>query len=390
MKFIDFIKSKLFGKESYEINAESFDEYFEHTLDESNFRLTEIALFTTIDLIARTLAKCEFVTARNKEEYYGAEYYLWNYKPNKHQTKVEFITQFISTLLIKNEALIFETADGQLLVADSFSQTKYAVFEDSFSGITARGWELNKTLRSSEVIYLKYNNVALRGLLSDMCAAYQNLMSAAQQRYEKSIGHKGILEIGSAATGDKDFEKNFNDLLQNRFKAYFNARNAVLPMFNGFKYSEPSTDAGKTTNSEINDISKLKAESFKAVANAFHIAPAMISGEASQLSDAETATISNAIDPLALMLEQEVTAKRYGEREFLSGNYLMIDTTYARHIDAIANANNIDKSIACGVLNPYKAQRYCHTLPSKEDWAKEYHITKNYQTAGLEAKGGDE
>ena len=47
-------------------------------------------------------------------------------------------------------------------------------------------------------------------------------------------------------------------------------------------------------------------------------------------------------------------------------NYILIDTTVVKHIDAITSANNLDKSIASGVLNPYKAQKYCNMLPCEE------------------------
>lgn len=82
-----------------------------------------------------------------------------------------------------------------------------------------------------------------------------------------------------------------------------------MPIFKGMKYSEPSTDAGKTTNSEINDIQKLKAEAYTIVGNALHIPPAILSGEASQLSDAMDCAIGNAIDPIANMFEQEITKR---------------------------------------------------------------------------------
>ena len=107
------------------------------------------------------------------------------------------------------------------------------------------------------------------------------------------------------------------------------------------------------------------------------------------LSDAMDASIGNAVDPIAHMLAQAITIARYGEAGFLNGSYLMIDTTYARHIDAINSAANIDKAIACGTLNPFKAQKYCNMLPCSEDWAKEYYITKNYQNAEIALKGGE-
>jgi hypothetical protein len=160
-------------------------------------------------------------------------------------------------------------------------------------------------------------------------------------------------------------------------------------LFEGYEYTEPTTDAHKTTNTEINDIEKLKLEVFSTVANAFHVPPAVITGTASQLSDATDAYIANAIDPLAQMLEGEITKKRYGADDFIKGNFLLIDTTFAKHIDAITSANNIDKAIACGVLNPAKAQKYCNILPCDEDWAHAYYMTKNYQTTDMALKGGE-
>jgi hypothetical protein len=241
----------------------------------------------------------------------------------------------------------------------------------------------------SEVIYLRYNNFALNGLLSDMCNTYEQLMLSAQERYNKAVGHKGILELENYSFGDENFAETYNKVLSKQFKSFYSNKNAVMPIFKGMKYSEPSTDAGKTTNSEINDIQKLKAEAYTIVGNALHIPPAILSGEASQLSDALDCAIGNAIDPIANMFEQEITKKRFGGAEFNKGNYLLIDTTAVRHIDAVSQANNLDKSIASGVLTPAKAQKYCNMLPCPEKWANDYYITKNYQTAENALKGGE-
>ena len=223
MKFAEFIRSKLIGKKSYEISSEDFENYY-NKYEATKFNLTEIALFTAIDLIARSIAKCEFVTVENHKEKQGYEYYTWNYSPNKHQTKIEFITEFISKLIFNNEALIFETSDGQLLVADSFSKQEYAILEDTFSSITARGLTLNRTYKSSEVIYLKYSDSGVRRLLSQMCKSFENLMCSAEQRYTKAVGHKGILKISNIAQNDVEFQQKFNDLMKNRFLQYFKAQ----------------------------------------------------------------------------------------------------------------------------------------------------------------------
>ena len=164
MGLIEFLKNKLIGRESYEISGKTFEEFLQSDTAYSKFHLTEIALFTAVDLIARTLAKCEFVTVENHKEVQKAEYYLWNYAPNKHQTKTEFIIEAVAKLILQNELLIFETSDGQLLCADNFARTERAVLEDTFSNIYARGMTFQYTLRSSDVIYLRYNNSSIKQL----------------------------------------------------------------------------------------------------------------------------------------------------------------------------------------------------------------------------------
>lgn len=384
MKIIDYFRS-IFGKK----DAVAAEFTSENHSTEQSFHLTELALFTAIDFIARSLAKCEFVTVNNNRESRKAEYYLWNYSPNKHQTKIEFFTQAVAKLIFDNELLVIETADNQLLIADSFSRTEHALIDDSFSSVTCRNFTYQRTFFESEVIYLQYNNFVLRGLLADMCNTYEQLMLSAQERYNKAVGHKGILELENYSFGDENFAETYNKVLAKQFKAFYSNKNAVMPIFKGMKYSEPSTDAGKTTNSEINDIQKLRTEAYTVVGNALHIPPAILSGEASQLSDAMDCAIGNAIDPIANMFEQEITKKRFGSTEFNKGNYLLIDTTTVRHIDAISQANNLDKSIASGVLTPAKAQKYCNMLPCSEAWAHTYYITKNYQTIANALKGGE-
>ena len=204
MKVIDFFRGLFKTKEK------SFADEMNGQIDEytaESFRVTELALFTAIDFIARSLAKCEFVTVQNNKEFHGEEYYLWNIAPNLHQTKIEFMTQAVSTLIFENELLIIETSDKQLLIADSFNKTEYAMMDDTFNCVSCRNFNFQRSFKESEVIYLKYNNFALRGLLSEMCASYEQLMSSAQKRYNKSVGHKGIVEFENMSFGDKDFNE---------------------------------------------------------------------------------------------------------------------------------------------------------------------------------------
>lgn len=378
------------GKKEISISAEEMEAYFDR-FEKTSFYIAELALFTAVDLIARTISKCEFVTVKNNKKYIGAEYYSWNIAPNRHQTKGEFIRKFISTLILKNEALIIQTADNQMFVADGFKQNKGVFLDDEFTCVSVNSQTFDKTFYSSDVIYLKHNNFAIEKILKSMCYSYERLMGLAEKRYRKSTGHKGILKIDGYETGTHDFQKKLNELMQTHFKNYFEAENAVLPLTEGYDYSEPNVESNRTTNNEINDIEKLKNDAFNSVGNAFHIPPAILRGDASQLKDATDTFIANAIDTITKPLAQAITAKKYGVNQFVKGNYLLIDTTFARHIDAISSANNIDKAIASSVLTPGEAQHYAGMVSSDEEFAKKHYLTKNYQTAELAVagEGGD-
>jgi hypothetical protein len=63
MKIIDYFRS-IFGKK----DAVAAEFTSENHSTEQSFHLTELALFTAIDFIARSLAKCEFVTVNNNRK----------------------------------------------------------------------------------------------------------------------------------------------------------------------------------------------------------------------------------------------------------------------------------------------------------------------------------
>ena len=391
MRIIDFLKEKLIGKTSYEFTFADFDAYCKSHNEYASFKVAETALFITIDLIAKTLSKCRFCTVENGKEVEKKEFYAWNYRPNKHQTKYEFICEFITRLFINNEALIVETIDGQRLIASSFSKQEKALIDDIFEDVTVRGLTLPNTFYSSDVIYLKYHSIAIAELMSQVCRTYEELMQVTRRKIRRSGDKKAIVEISAMAQNNKSFKENFEKMLNDDFRAYFGDGDVVLPTYDGIKVTDTSSGTTqKTSLNEVNDLSKLMTTATEIVANTLHIPPALIRGEASQLDDAENALIANAIDPVARAFEEAITAACYGERGVLNGSYLHIDTTYAKHLDPIYSAVNIDKAIASRVLTPAQAQRYCNMVPDDSDSANSYYLTKNYQTADLAvAEGGE-
>src|SRR5690625_744231 len=123
--------------------------------------MKRLAIEICISFLSRTISQAEF-RVRNKEEYLKNElYYRLNTRPNKNMTASTFWQKFIHKLIYDNEVLVIQADDGDLLIADSFQQKKYAVYEDIFSDIVVRDFEFDRTFKQSEVIHLKYGNERL-------------------------------------------------------------------------------------------------------------------------------------------------------------------------------------------------------------------------------------
>ena len=45
-------------------------------------------------------------------------------------------------------------------------------------------------------------------------------MLSAQERYNKAVGHKGILELENYSFGDENFAETYNKVLAKQFKAF--------------------------------------------------------------------------------------------------------------------------------------------------------------------------
>lgn len=352
---------------------------------QNNIALEAFALFTTIDMIASLVAKCEFKTYKNNKEFKGLEWYSLNVKPNKNQTSTEFWQEFVSKLLFYREVLVISVGE-QLIIADDFNKDEFAVKETEFTRVTRGDMQFNRKYKMSDVLYIRYSNSDATQIINNIFAMYENLISVASDKYIKAGGQKGILEIPAAAEGQKDFEKHYTDLMNNYFKSFFKSNNAVLPLFNGIKYNAITTDSVKKATNEISDISKLVDDALSRAAQAYKIPPALVRGDVAGISDAVDMMLTVCIDPLVDMVSEELTGKKYMRDDVINGNYIKADTTCIKHVDIFSIAANADKLIASGMLSVDETRDKAGLIPTGEAWAQSHYITKNYTTT----QGGEQ
>lgn len=344
--------------------------------------VSTFALDCAVSLIAGLVSKCEFRTFSGYKPVRQSEYWLWNYRPNPVENSTQFIQNFISKLLYKNEALVFPVG-RDLFVADSFQKQEYALKETVFYDILRKDLILNRRFCSSEVLYFKLNDKNIARHVSGIQASYDNLISEAVDRYMKSGGDKLILNIESLAENDPHFSERITAYMNDYFKKYFESKNAVLPLFEGFSISQMQNGETKKSD-EASGIVSLKKEAMDLAAQMFKIPPAILRGDVADVSVLVDNLLTFCIDPLCCQIEEEITSKRYTPEEFAKGNYLSVDTTAIKHLDIFSMAANVDKLIGCGFYNIDEVREKAGEHRLNTEFSNQYVRTKNYAVEGGE------
>lgn len=334
----------------------------------------ELAFWQCANLVANAVSKCEFLTFERGDAIKGEEYYLWNIQPNKNQNSSVFLQKMISKLFADNEVLIIE-ANGQLLVADSFTRREYALFDDVFEQVTVGDFRFSRSFVQADVLYMQLHSRNMRLLVNGLYETYRKLLDYGMRSYNKSRGTKGILSLDTMAAGDQNAQRLFEDLKNSGFKRFADAENAVLPMWKGMTY----TDLGSKTysNEGTRDIRAMIDDVCDFTARAFGVPPALLSGEVQGVSDALEQFLTFCIDPLCDLLSEEINRKRYG-RDVLHGSRLQIDTKCVKHVDLLGVSTAIDKLIASGAFSVNDIRKVVGEAEIAEPWADQHFMTRNY------------
>ena len=277
--------------------------------------------------------------------------------------------------------------DGNLYVADSFTRREYAFCEDTFSNVTVKTMTLQRTFAASEVIYLQLNNIDIRQRLEGSYTSYGRTVAKAIRDVIRANGQKGILDIDSATSAGKDFTTQLQELMDNRFKPFFEANQAVLPLTSGYKYTDVTKAATLPTPADLNE--RINYE-FEMAGRSFRIPKALMLGDVSDVEKITKNFLTFAIDPITEKLGEEATRKRYGAKQFAKGNFIDLNTNCIQHIDIFEQATNSDKLLSSGLYCIDELRTKLGDTALKTEWSTKHYITKNYADAEKMEHLGDE
>lgn len=357
---------------------------------EKGFQLELFAVFTVVDFIARILSKCEVQTFKNNKTYKSDEWYSLNYQPNINQNANEFFYELYSKLLFDSEVLIFSVGK-ELLIADSFNIKTYAVKGFEFDNVCRDTLTFNKVYQIDDVIYCKYCNTNVKALLNSIIGKYSETMQAANESYVLSSGKKGILNIGAIGQNDKNFEEKFKKLINESFKKFFREKNAVLPLYQGFSYTDISTTSEKNTVNKVTDMKTIFEETLTRAAQAYQVPPVIFKGEVANTENAVDLLTATCLNPITDLVSTEFTRKKCTASEIINGEHIKIDTSKIMPIDIFRLAEKIDKLISNGVMCVDEIRDKIGLTPLNTDWSKKHYLTKNYELINKigDSEGGD-
>lgn len=377
MSIKDWYRS-FFGKQ---INGDAFYQSLEATIFYKEF-----ALQSCCSIIANALVLSEFNTYEQGKEIKKNNYYLLNIEPNINQNATEFWHEVVTKLIYKNECLIVQVKE-QLLIADSYDVDEYATKENLYFNVTIGDLNLQRKFKESEVLFLKLNNKNIKSVIDGLYKDYSKLIGNAMGNYRRSHGRKGILRIKALMNQSEEQQSKLDDLMNNKFKKYFEADNAVLPLSEGLEFEE-SKIQGNIKDSR--DIHYLINDILEFVSTALHIPVGLVKGDIAGVSDQTDNFLMLGVNPIAKLIVTEVNRKIYGKEDFLNRTYVKLDTQKIRNVDLQKVSSAGDLLFRIGVNNINDNLKLLGREPIEEDWANEHYVTKNYQLVlNQDLEGGD-
>ena len=350
-----------------------------------NLYLKSLAVDKSAEFIARIFAKSEFKYLEKNKVKRSDWDYLLNIRPNKNESASEFWQKVVYRLITKNEVLIFLTKDDQLLVADSYTRTKYAVFDDVFEFVTCRGYTFESKFKMSDVIFLQYNNNRLQDYISDLFTDYEKLHSRMVDALARNNQIRGILSTKTNGSFDTERLNNLKSYADILFKSFSTKTIAIVPSQSGMEYSELTNTTG-TSMMSVDELKKLRRQSDDEVADILGLPTALLHGDMANLENSRKMFNSFCYQYLVKKISDALNYSILNRSGYDNEKQFVIVGEGQR--DKFALAESIDKLISSGsmLINEVRAELGLEAVP----WGDKPLITKNYQVGEIKEKGGTE
>lgn len=366
-----------------ETNIESsFDFNFDFDYEEPNRAyLKKMALETVISFIAKSVSMSDIRIVADGKRVYDDVHYALNVRPNGDQSGSDFWFNFVNTLLHEREVLAITTDDGSILIADSFDRTEYAVYDDTFTNVTVKGYTFERTFKMNEVIYIRYGNEKLSSFMDGMFKDYTNLFNRLIEINLRSNQIRAVVGIDSNQSLDAKRQSQLQKFIDDLFKSFREKAVAIVPKLRGFEYEEVA-NGGESTRS-VDELTKLKRSLIDEVCDILSVPQTLIHGDIAELDSSIKAFTKFCIDPINKLIQDELNAKFISKKDYLDGNRIYVNGITP--VNAIENAEAVDKLVSSGTYTRNEVRVMFGGELSDDPALDEFVLTKNYESV----KGGE-
>ena len=141
------------------------------TIDVKKLSISKLAVEKAVGMIAKAVAKSEFIVQRKNGRVKDHIYYLLNVRPNANETATDFWMRAIQKMLIESECLICNIG-GNLYIADTFTKNGSVILPQIYQDveISSNGetMQLDRTFSANEVLHLQSRNKKIRAYLESV------------------------------------------------------------------------------------------------------------------------------------------------------------------------------------------------------------------------------
>ena len=311
--------------------------------------LSKMAIEKAVGMIAKAIAKSEFIVERNGARVKDDVYWLLNVRPNYNETATDFWIKVIRKLLLETECVVCHIAGG-LYLADSFETTDSVMLPQMYRNIKISSNEksmyLSTMQSANDVLHLKAHNKKIRKYLEKILNIYDETVSAMCIVQKLSNTPKFNLKMDTLMPVIKrkkedgteikltldQYKEEIVRLIESDNIEILTSSNSLL--LEQFKIEN-------TVKSE--EIVKLTKEVFEETAAAFDIPKAVFLGEITEKADSTNEFITYACSWIVELINDSMNAKLVGKNAYINGEKLWIDMTRYKHRDIIDCAIGLEK-----------------------------------------------
>lgn len=349
----------------------------------TELHISKLAIEKAISMIAKAVAKSEFVVQRKNGRVKDDIYYMLNVKANENETATDFWIEAVKKLLLETECVICRIGKS-LYIADSWNVDTSVVLKQKYTNvvITSNGnsLHLDRAFYADEVIYLRSRNEKIKAYLQKVLGQYDKILDALSEakrisstpKFEmRTQGPQQIIKVKKAdgtekETTEEEYKNNVKKLLTSDKVEIIKNQDTL------------SVGELKITNNvSTEDLTKIAHEIFVECALAFDIPKAVFLGEITEKADSTNEFITYAVSWVVEVINDSLNAKLVGQADYLKGEKIWIDMSGYKHVDIIESAANLDKLRAIG-FNLDEIFRMVGWEELGTEFSTQRVVTKNY------------